>query len=72
MVDGAVTYILDMFTETYVDLLDRIPEKQSEVFIAIAREAKPKPSQAKPSSRSTISRLSASSQPPSADYLKKI
>ena len=29
MVDGAVTYILDMFTETYVDLLDRIPEKQN-------------------------------------------
>jgi hypothetical protein len=42
MVDGAVTYILDMFTETYVDLLDRIPEKQREVFIAIAREGQAK------------------------------
>lgn len=38
MVDGAVGYILDMFTETYADLLDRIPEKQREVFIAIAKE----------------------------------
>lgn len=38
MVDGAIGYILDMFTETYADLLDRIPEKQREVFIAIAKE----------------------------------
>lgn len=42
MVDDAVEYILDMFSETYSDLLDRIPEKQREVFIAIAREGKVK------------------------------
>jgi len=40
MVDGAVGYILDMFNETYADLLDRMPEKQREVFVAIAREGK--------------------------------
>lgn len=40
MVDEAVEYIQDMFTETYSDLLDRIPEKQREVFVAIAREGK--------------------------------
>ena len=40
MVDGAINYILDMFTETYTDLLDKIPEKQREVFLAIAREGK--------------------------------
>lgn len=40
MVDNAVTYILDMFSETYSDLLDKIPEKQREVFIAIALEGK--------------------------------
>lgn len=38
MVEGAIDYILDMFSETYSDLLDKIPEKQREVFIAIARE----------------------------------
>lgn len=42
MVDGAIDYILDMFSETYADLLDKIPEKQREVFIAIAREGKAK------------------------------
>lgn len=42
MVDDGVNYILDMFSETYSDLLDRIPEKQREVFIAIAREGKAK------------------------------
>lgn len=40
MVDGAVTYILDMFSETYTYLFDKIPEKQREVFVAIAREGK--------------------------------
>lgn len=40
MVDGTISYILDMFTETYTDLLDKIPEKQREVFLAIAREGK--------------------------------
>jgi len=40
MVDGAVGYILDMFTETYSDLLDKIPEKQREVIVAIAKEGK--------------------------------
>lgn len=42
MVEGAIEYILDMFSETYADLLDKIPEKQREVFIAIAREVKAK------------------------------
>lgn len=40
MVDGAISYILDMFTETYSDLLDKIPEKQREVIIAISKEGK--------------------------------
>ncbi len=42
MVDSAEEYILDMFTETYSDLLDKLPEKQREVFLAIAREGKAK------------------------------
>lgn len=42
MVDSAVTYILDMFSETYTDLLEKIPEKQREVFIAISKEGKAK------------------------------
>ena len=42
MVDAAINYILDMFSETYQDLLERIPEKQREVFIAIAKEGKAK------------------------------
>ena len=42
MVDSAVTYILDMFSETYTDLLEKIPEKQREVFIAISLEVKAK------------------------------
>lgn len=42
MVDDAVAYILDMFTETYIELLDKIPEKQREVFLAIAREGEAK------------------------------
>lgn len=42
MVDGAEEYILDMFTETYSDLLDKLPEKQREVFLSIAREGKAK------------------------------
>jgi len=40
MVDGAARYILDMFNETYADLLDKMPEKQREVFVAIAHEGK--------------------------------
>ena len=40
MVDDALAYILDMLSETYADLLERIPEKQREVFVAIAREGK--------------------------------
>jgi len=27
MIDGAVGYILDMLSETYCDLLEKIPEK---------------------------------------------
>ena len=42
MVDSAVTYILDMFSETYTDLLEKIPEKQREVFVAISKEGKAK------------------------------
>lgn len=42
MVEGAIEFILDMFSETYADLLDKIPEKQREVFIAIAHEVKAK------------------------------
>ena len=42
MVDGAINYILDMLSETYNDLLDKIPEKQREVFIAIAKEGRVK------------------------------
>lgn len=42
MVDEAINYILDMFSETYTDLLDKIPEKQREVFMAIAHEGKAK------------------------------
>ena len=40
MVDSAVDYILDMFSETYKDLLDKLPEKQREVFLSIAHEGK--------------------------------
>ena len=42
MVDDAVNYILDLFSESYTDLLDRLPEKQREVLIAIAKEGKAK------------------------------
>lgn len=42
MIDNAVTYILDMFSETYSDLIDKIPEKQREVFVAIAKEGRVK------------------------------
>ena len=40
MVDSAIQYILEMFSETYADLLDKIPEKQREVLLAIAKEGK--------------------------------
>jgi hypothetical protein len=40
MVEDSINYILDMLSETYSDLLDKIPEKQREVFVAIAREGK--------------------------------
>ena len=39
-VDNAIRYILELFSETFADLLDRIPEKQREVFIAIAQEGR--------------------------------
>ena len=42
MVDDAVQYILNLFHETYADLLEKLPYKQREVFIAIAREGKAK------------------------------
>ena len=42
MVENAIDYILDLFSESYMDLLDRLPEKQREVLIAIAKEGKAK------------------------------
>lgn len=42
MVDDAIQYILDMFNETYADLLEKLPQKQREVFCAIACEGKAK------------------------------
>ena len=42
MVDNAIDYILGLFHETYADLLEKLPHKQREVFIAIAREGKAK------------------------------
>jgi hypothetical protein len=42
MVDGAIDYILDMLSETYADLFDKLPEKQREVLVAIAHEGKAK------------------------------
>ena len=40
MVPSAVEYILDMLSETYETIMDKIPEKQREVFVAIAKEGK--------------------------------
>lgn len=40
MIPGAIDYILDMLSETYETLTDKIPEKQREVFLAIAKEGK--------------------------------
>jgi AAA+ ATPase superfamily predicted ATPase len=40
MVEDAINYIIDLLAETYSDLLDKIPEKQREVFMAIAHEGK--------------------------------
>ena len=42
MVDDAIDYILGLFHETYADLLEKLPNKQREVFVAIAREGKAK------------------------------
>lgn len=42
MVNNAVEYIIDMFNETYADLLEKLPYKQRETFMAIAREKKAK------------------------------
>lgn len=41
-VSDAISYILDLFSETYKMLLEKIPEKQREVFIAIAKEGRAK------------------------------
>lgn len=38
MIDGAISYTLDMASDTYEALLCQIPEKQRHVFIAIAIE----------------------------------
>ena len=48
MVDNAIDYILDMFNETFADILEKLPLKQREVFIAIAREGKAKGISGKP------------------------
>ena len=41
-VTKGIDYILDMLSETYSDLLEKIPEKQREVFMAVACEGKAK------------------------------
>ena len=38
MIDGAISYTLDMASDTYETLLCQMPEKQRNVFIAIAIE----------------------------------
>ena len=40
MVEGAADYILDMLSETYSDLLEKMSERQREVLLAIAKEGK--------------------------------
>lgn len=42
MVANGIKYILELFSETYETLLEKIPEKQREVFIAIAKEGRAK------------------------------
>ncbi len=42
MVANGIRYILELFSETYETLLEKIPEKQREVFIAIAKEGRAK------------------------------
>lgn len=42
MVDKALQYILDLFDDNYATLLESLPEKQREVFRAIAAEGKAK------------------------------
>ena len=42
MLPDAISYILDLFSESFEMLLNNIPEKQREVFMAIAQEGKAK------------------------------
>ncbi|MBQ7443671.1 MAG: ATP-binding protein [Bacteroidaceae bacterium] len=42
MIPDAIRYILDLFSDSFEMMLNSIPEKQREVFIAIAREGKAK------------------------------
>ena len=42
MLPDAISYILDLFSESFEMLFTNIPEKQREVFVAIAREGKAK------------------------------
>ena len=42
MVQGAVDYIIALFSETYEMLLEKIPEKQREVLKAIAHAGRAK------------------------------
>ena len=42
MVANGIRYILELFSEIYETLLEKIPEKQREVFIAIAKEGRAK------------------------------
>ncbi len=42
MIDGAINYILDLYTEYYETLLSQMSEKQRNVFLAIASERRVK------------------------------
>jgi hypothetical protein len=42
MIDGAISYILDLYTEYYETLLSQMSEKQRNVFLAIASERRVK------------------------------
>lgn len=48
MVNDAIDYILALFNESYADLLEKLPYKQREIFIAIANEGKAKGITGKP------------------------
>ena len=72
MVDDAINYILDMFHETYADLIEKLPNKQREVFRAIAQEGKAKNLTGKTFIKNTISSQSVWLMLLSGDCWKKI